>query len=242
MTTKIKILVSLCGMALLLACKKNEHSASFTGGPKIFFAPNLSSDSLLHSFANYPAVPEKQLSLPLQIMGELESSDRKVTVMVDPQGTTALPTEYELAQEAVIPAGTTKGNLSLKIKVSPRLESGKVQLTLRLKPSADFKVEPEKNGKNNELVKFRVIWTNILERPSDWPITLWGAYSKVKHRLVIDLSGQSQYSGTKWTSTGMAYSIMGVCNEWLLVYNNSHPGSPYRDENGKDIRFCPTCN
>jgi len=239
---KIKILASLCGVALLFACKKNEHSTSFTGEPKIFFAPNLSSDSLLHSFANYPAVPEKQLLLPLQIMGKLEDRDRTVQVEIDPSGTTAAAGEYELGQHIVIPAGSTKGNLPLKIKVSPRLETGKVQLTLRLKPSADFGVEPEKSGKNNELVKFRVIWTNILAKPTDWPTTLWGGYSKVKHRLVIDLTGQSQFSGTQWTSSGMAYSIMGVCNEWLLAYNNSHPGAPYLDENGKEVRFCPTCN
>lgn len=238
---KTKILVSLFCMAILLACKKNEHNTGFNGGARIFFEPYQFSDSLSHSFANYPAANEKEILLPLRIMGKLEDRNRTVQVEIDQQATTALATEYEIGS-ITIPAGAIIGNVPLKIKNSQRLETEKVELTLKLKASDDFGVEPEKPGKLNEMVKFRVIWTNILEKPADWPSNLWGGYSKVKHRLVIELTGQSQYSGTEWTATGLAYQIMGVCNEWLLAYNNDHPGAPYVDENGKQIRFCVTCN
>jgi len=242
MNKNITTLVSLfCMTIALLACKKNQHDTGFNGSAKIFFEPYLSSDSLLHSFANYPAANDKEILLPLRIMGQLEDYNRTVQVEVDQQATTAVPSEYEIGN-IVIPAGTITGNLPLKIKNSPRLETGKVELMLRLKPSPDFGVEPEKPGKLNELVKFRVIWVNILAKPEDWPTTLWGGYSKVKHRLVIDLTGQSKYSGTEWATTGLAYQVMGVCNEWLLNYNAEHPGAPYRDENGNEIRFCVTCN
>jgi len=237
-----RFLLLFCSVILVASCSKNEHDAGFGAKARIFFASYLSSDSLVHSFANYPAVEYKELSLPLRIMGEIENYDRTVQVTVDPASTTAVDGEYEIGQQITVPAGSVTGRLPLTIKVSPRLETQQVELTLRLQPSSDFEAEPEKPGKLNELVKFRVIWSNILVKPSDWPTTLWGGYSKVKHRLVIDLSGVSQYSGTLWTTTGQAYQIMGVCNEWLLAYNTAHPDAPYLDENGKQIRFCPTCN
>lgn len=231
------ILLSGC-LFLALSCEKNGQDTTFSGEEKVFFAPNNDSDSLLHSFANNVAADFRDLQLPLNIMGPIADRDRTVTVVVDPSETTALPEEYELGQ-AVVPAGAATGYVPLRIINATRLEEQQVLLTLRLQTSPDFLVDVERTGELRELTRFRVLWTNILNRPSDWP-ALWGGYSRVKHRLVIDLTGHFIYSGTEWNAGNYLYVIMGICSQWLAEYNADH-GEPYRDENGNPIRFCPGC-
>lgn len=233
-------LLLVCGLLLLFACEKNEQDRSFYGDEKIFFAPDNNADSLVHSFANTATADLKDLELPLNIMGAIPDRDRTVTVVVDPSGTTALSAEYELGQ-AVVPAGSVTGYLPLRLINAPRLEAEQVELTLLLQSSPDFTVEPERPGELRELTRFRVIWTNILNRPSDWQ-SIWGGYSKVKHKLVIDLTGHYIYSGTEWTAGGYLYRVLGVCSQWIAEYNAAHPGDPYRDENGNQIGFCPSCH
>lgn len=223
-------------LLLLSSCSTSEYDSSFKGEDKIFFAHHETTDSVSYSFANYPAAEFKDLQLKLQIMGGTSIRDRQVIISVDDENTTAVPDEYELPQHIIIPAGAVTAECPLRIKNSPRLETGQIKLTLKLEPSSDFKVDPEKPGKIYELVKFRIFWTNVLLKPNDWP-GAWGGYSKVKHRLVIDLTGYSQFSGTAWDNEGLTYKVIGICNEWLDNYNANNPGAPYRDENGNIIRF-----
>ena len=233
-------LIIFTACIFLSACSKNRQDKTFHGADKVFFAPLASADSLFYSFANFPAAPEKDTFLLLQLMGNLSAQPRSVQVKVDPETTTALPEEYEIGKEIFIPANSTQGLLSLTLKVSPRLENSRVVLSLQLQPSTGLEVDPEKPGKINELVKFRVVFTNVLTQPTDWPV-YWGNYSKVKHRLVIDLTGYSVYSGTNW-NTSLETKVTGICNQWLEQYNASHPGAPYLNENGMAIRFCQNCN
>lgn len=235
-----KLIISTACILMLLACSKNSTDKTFRGADKVFFVPVQNADSLFYSFANFPAAAEKDTFLELQIMGNLAAQPRSVQVKVDPGATTALPEEYEIGKEIFIPANSIKGRLPLKLKVSPRLESSRAVLSLQLQSSADLAVDPEKPGKINELVRFRVVFTNVLTQPADWPV-YWGAYSKVKHRLVIDLTGYSVYSGVNW-NTSLETKVTGICNQWLEQYNANHPGAPYSNETGMAIRFCQNCN
>lgn len=239
---RLKIIFCICCLLLASACKKNAHNSSFDADSRAFFQSYRDADSIVHSFANYPAAESKELILPLKIMGDIANYDRTVYIEVDRAHTTADAQEYNLDETVVVPAGSIEGKMKVIVKDTPRLQSEKVELKLKLKPSADFIIEPVKEGNMEELVEFRVIWTNILSKPNDWPTTLWGGYSKAKHRLVIELTGLSEYSGEEWTSSGRVYSVMGVCNQWLADFKDDHQGNPYLDENGKEIRFCPTCN
>lgn len=236
-----KMAFYFCMSVCLLSCKKNDHDTGFTAAPRIFFSSYQSADSLYYSFANYPVAPAKDLFVTVRVMGEVANYDRLVEVEVVANETSALASEYEVGSPILVPAGSVTGVVPVTVRVTPRLESEEAVLGIRLKPSKDFLVEPEKVDKMDELVKFRIIWTNILARPDDWPAIVWGGYSQTKHRLVVELTGVSEFSGEEWSSTGMAYKIMGVCNQWLTTYQLEHNGQAYVDENNQSIRFCPTC-
>jgi hypothetical protein len=247
---KNKIITIICLSTFFLSCKKNEQDISFRGEAKIFFAPHMTfdgqtgttalSDSIDYSFAHTANAEYADIPVSLQVMGNIADRDRIVNVMPDPTGTTALKTDYVLPEKIVIPAQSAKGQFILRVKLSPRLTTERVLLTLRLAQSADFTVDPVKPGKINELVSFRILWSNILLRPDDWP-SAWGGYSQVKHRLVIERTGYISYSGMTWTQDGLTYKVMGICNDWLENFNAANPGNPYRDESGQIIRFCMSC-
>lgn len=238
---KFTFLYIVLGTLLLLSCSKNEQDSSFKGKPKVFFTPGNTSDSIVYSFANFPAANYKDLPIKLQIMGDTSYRERVVNISVVQEETTALPAEYELPSKIVIPAGEVTSEMIIKLKNTSRLENTQVKLVLKIVPSTDFTVDNMEENSLDELVKYKIYWANILLRPDDWP-SEWGGYSKTKHRLVIDLTGYSIYSGTQWSAESLTYTVMGICNEWLDNYNESHPGSPYRDETGKIIRFSPTGN
>jgi hypothetical protein len=234
-----RILYFSMGLALLFsACRKNDQDRSFYGDNQVFFAAQNGADSITYSFANYAAAASKDLLIPINIMGTLGTTTRQINISIDQQSSTALPGEYQLGQ-ATVAAGTATGFLPIRLINTPRLENEKVQLVLHLENSGDFKVTPG-SGKPLEVTKLRVVWLNILSRPADWPAQ-WGAYSRAKHRLVIELTGHVNFSGEDWVAGNYLYRVLGVCNEWLNEYDAAHPGAPYKNENGISFRFCASC-
>ena len=118
------------------------------------------------------------------------------------------------------------------------------KLVLRLLPSDDFQT-----GEVNKLVKSITI-SDKLERPTRWKDNSYyyklylGDWSEVKHRFMIDVTGQ------KWDNEFLIYIInnydtYSLRNYYLakikkaLAEYNADPKNnpPLKDENGKEVVF-----
>jgi hypothetical protein len=93
------------------------------------------------------------------------------------------------------------------------------------------------------LIWRKLYFSDQLIKPSYWNIFetyFFGKYSKVKHRFMIDETGQ------RWDDDffiqiykDYSYAIFWrtTLNARLTDYNNAHPNDPLRDENGELISF-----
>lgn len=118
------------------------------------------------------------------------------------------------------------------------------KLVLRLLPSDDFQT-----GEVNKLVK-NITISDKLERPTRWKDNSYyyklylGNWSEVKHRFMIDITGQ------KWDNDFLVYIIdnydtyslrdyyLAKIKKALAEYNADPKNDPpLKDENGKEVVF-----
>lgn len=109
-----------------------------------------------------------------------------------------------------------------------------------------FKLESNENFQTGDtrLLWRKVYFSDLLIQPDKWDATMtkyyFGKYSKVKHRFMIDSTGQ------RWDDDFFAEIRldMGYVMYWkaklkaaLLEYNTEHPDAPMTDEDGELVVF-----
>ena len=147
--------------------------------------------------------------------------------------------------ELILPANQNVLKLNVIVKREDAgLRKNARKLVLRLLPSDDFQT-----GEVNKLVKSITI-SDKLERPTRWKDNSYyyklylGDWSEVKHRFMIDVTGQ------KWDNEFLIYIInnydtYSLRNYYLakikkaLAEYNADPKNnpPLKDENGKEVVF-----
>lgn len=176
------LVVALCG-AFMTSCSENERLV-FHEKPCVYFNSVTETDSIPYSFA---AVIQDTatVNVPVEIIGEAVNEDRAVAFQADPASTAKAGTHYDLpAAEVKVPAGKVVAQIPVKV-YNKDLEAGDVALLLRLVPNSNFDL-----GYAGRQVA-RIVITNKLVKPSYWNILsiYYGAYSKAKHRLCIQIQG-----------------------------------------------------
>lgn len=168
----------------LLGCQENERML-YVEKPAVYFSSLTEKDSISYSFAS-GLKDEDVVSIPVRIIGTSVDKDRTIAVEIDPVSTAKEGVHYkDLSKSVVLKAGDVESNVKMTV-VNKDLENGDVKLILNLKPSNDFDL-----GYAGSL-KAKLIITDQLVKPSYWdmPLSLYyGAYSKAKHRLCIQLQG-----------------------------------------------------
>lgn len=183
-----KIYLHSLWMALLLlgtvSCQENERMI-YAEKAAVYFSSVTEKDSISYSFAA-GLTDEDVVSIPVKIIGEQVSYDRKIALSVDPASTAEEGTQYKnLPTELVLPAGAVETNINITV-MNNRLDEGDVKLILNLKTNDDFDLGYE--GQH----KAKLIITNQLVKPSYWdmPLSLYyGSYTKAKHQLCIQIQG-----------------------------------------------------
>ncbi|NII29068.1 DUF4843 domain-containing protein [Pseudoflavitalea sp. X16] len=240
------IILTIFLPAAFTACKKNVHDASFKAQARLQVggveAEGARKDSIGFTFAIWPTtLADTVVTVVVQTMGNVADKDRSFTLVAD-SGTTALPAEYELPSNLVIPANSFKVMFPVRIKRSDRLKNEIVKLVLRVQPNEHFLPGPVLAGTADLGPAFRIVWTEVLTQPAVWNNSMLyavGRWSRVKHQAIIDVTGIRNYDGLNYSQT---YAIAAVMLDWLNAYNTAHPGAPLLDEKGQEVRICSQCN
>lgn len=179
----IYIMVTGLCAAFMMGCTENERMR-YENKPCVYFSSVTEADSIPYSFAAI-IKDTATLSVPLKIIGEAINKDRVIAFKEAPTSTAKAGVHYSLPEtEVKVPAGEVVAEIPIKV-YNKELNNGSVSLVLQLVPNADFDL-----GYNDRLTA-RVVITNQLVKPSYWRILsiYYGAYSKAKHRLCIQIQG-----------------------------------------------------
>ncbi|MDR1414572.1 MAG: DUF4843 domain-containing protein [Odoribacteraceae bacterium] len=136
----------------------------------------------------------------------------------------------------VIPAGGLSASIPVIFLRHPSLMTEDRYLRLRVIPGEGLKI-----GTRNKLENVIQI-TDQLVQPDQWAPLDWvmGTYSRVKHRMLIDVSGGLKWDDSTFDNIGWDYYAIqfyiDLCNEVLAAYRQEH-GTDMVDENGEVIFF-----
>lgn len=227
--------VCLVAMAMM-ACSVDDFTYQDTArlrleGPDIYAA---GSDSLTFSFITYPEdTVSKEMDIDVIVMGTAIDYDRTAAVKVVADKTTASASDYEMPLTVTVPAGSAKGTLPVTLKRSTALQEKSVRLYIEIEANDDFQTGV------NEQNHFTLIWNDVLTRPNNWDDLeeFFGTYSDVKYRFMIQNAGGISEFDADTMSWAQLHSLKIKFQNALNEYNEEHPGSPLRDDDGVLISF-----
>lgn len=200
-------------------------------GPKNYTS---GTDSLKFSFATYTEeTTEMNMDIDVCVMGTVADHDRTANVTIDESQSTASSDLYVLPTSVVVKAGESKGILPITMKRSTLLQEKSVKLYIKVQPSNDF--APGVNEENHILV----IWNDMVSKPTNWDELeeFFGDYSTTKYRFMIANAGGITGFDTDMMSWAELQSYKIKFVNALNKYNEEHPDSPLRDENGVLVTF-----
>lgn len=181
------LLLPVCGMLIglsLTGCQENDRML-YEEKPAVYFSSVTEKDSIIYSFAA-GLTDEDVVSVPVRIIGVSTNGDRNISIEVDPVSTAKENVHYkDIPESVVLKAGEVETTIKVNV-MNKDLKDGDVSLILNLKSNDDFNL-----GYSGSL-KAKLVITDQLVQPSYWRIPLslyYGAYSKAKHRLCIQLQG-----------------------------------------------------
>ncbi|HCV14859.1 MAG TPA: hypothetical protein DF637_00785 [Rikenellaceae bacterium] len=164
----IKYLLLVSIVLSVAACQKddimvfdiNDGGVLFPGaGDAATYKGYNSADKVYYvneSFLNVPLTQDKYIvDFPVRVSGDSLKYDRAIAFDIDPELTTAIPTQYKIV-DALIPAGKQYGRIRFELSRDAALDNASVKVAIILKDSDDLKVG------SNEYKKGILTWSNML--------------------------------------------------------------------------------
>lgn len=182
-------------VAVMAACGESERLI-FDEPASIYFyssqwggdMPNTLGDSVQWSFfGKTDDFTAASAELRLMATGYKVDRDREVRLVINPEST--LPAEdIIIAERIVLPANTLELVVPVGIKRTDKLRSGIYWVEFMVEDSEDLK-----KGYYNQL-SFRFFMTDTAIRPSGWVQAAYGDYSIVKHRFILSVMPDINWS------------------------------------------------
>jgi hypothetical protein len=232
---------------LVTSCKKSELT-SYTQPDMIYFYKNYyntDKDSTVYSFAIKPdALTVDTVKIPLRIMGVATTHDRSVNIQIVADSSTALAEQYSVLP-TIVKAGEYTTNVPLLVKRTPALKTNDVRVLLEIGASDDFLPGIYNSAASASIgggsLRYPVRINDFLTKPSNWDsfiASYFGAYSQVKYKLVIDVTGRTQFliSGDDAVTTSQMTYFKIKCRNYLADLNAAN-GTKLKDETGTEITF-----
>ena len=232
---KIKLYLAFIALTALFACENdpfyfNSEARLRMEGPEVW---TLGTDSLEFSFANYSStVTDTTFDITVYVMGEATDQARTAEFEIDPSMSTAETNMYSFPEMVTIPAGELSVNLPVTVKRIESLQAAQVQLYIKIKENADFKIGVTEQS--HLLLK----WSDILSKPNNWDDLeeFFGVYSLTKYRFIIDVLNTGEFD-TDTLSWAQMKNYQIELAEALRLYNEANAGNPLADKNGNLITF-----
>ncbi|HEY8389231.1 MAG TPA: DUF4843 domain-containing protein [Parasegetibacter sp.] len=237
----ITILISL------VACKKDEIKSFLDADPAVYFIHSTSRitsiDSITYTFVEKSSnVTSDTIWLPVRISGDAVDFDRKVNLVADPAGTTAVKDKHYKLLDYFIPKNSFTTQLGVVLLRDASLQSESVVLNLQILPSDDFgtlmKDTLTGDGRFYTKNRIKIIFTDRLLKPDNWDsylVTFFGPYSDVKFRFIAGELGVSTFptTGPNAVNFPKMQFYQTVVRNALFEYTQAN--GPLIDENGNPV-------
>lgn len=179
----------------LAACKESER-LTFDQPASVYFyssqwggdMPVTYGDSVQYSFfGRTDDFIVANTELRLMVTGYKSDKEREVKLGIDPEST--LPaSDIVLPERIVVPADELELTVPVGIKRSARLKEGIYWIGLTIEDSNDLR-----KGYYDQL-SFRYFITDTAVKPSGWVQAAYGDYSVVKHRFILSMMPDINWS------------------------------------------------
>ncbi|WP_167353142.1 DUF4843 domain-containing protein [Pedobacter steynii] len=247
----------LCLLLSLISCKKKD--LLYQELPGIYINKELmtgSRDSVSYSFA------EKEnnrlldtIFIPVRVSGAPASVNRTVPLVVNPTTSTAISGQHYTILNTVVDAGAYTARVPVVLKRTADLKNNQVRIYLKIDANNEFpqlitntKTPNTTNGNPLNIYTnvFLIKLSDQILKPDTWDLSgswfkyFFGAYSAVKFKFIIDVTGRSvwppyaRYGENAPTSSQMDiyYSKMVTA-----LYEYEVKNGPMLDENGNQVTF-----
>ncbi len=229
-------------VAVLVGCSEAEE-LMFDSPNAIYFKKmytdevnNLSviEDTVFYTFAFTPELQEREICIPVEIVGFPSSQERKYNIKVTECNGAKAGVHYEsLNSEQVLGSGKTIDSLRVRFYKQDMDEQAR-KVEILIQPSVDFK----EGIKDSLFVAIQV--SNILEKPVWWDAwkTCFGEYHRIKYEEWMKIWGGKGTlpSNTSWLSWYMYPKELTALIQLKRLFNEKE----FYDENGNRLTIpCP---
>jgi len=241
------LLLYISILSVLAACRKDEINSFLEAEPAVYFIYSASRPSSIDSIT-YTFVEKNEstqtdtLWLPVRISGDAVDFDRNISLVADPEGTTAVNDKHYRLLNYILPKNSFSTQLGVVLIRDASLLTESVVLNLRLQPSEHFttlmKDTLTGDGGYHIRNRIKIIFTDRLLKPDNWDsylVTFFGPYSEVKFRFIAGHLGVSSFPTTGPNAVNFPKmqfyqnSVRNALYEYTLV------NGPLIDENGNVV-------
>lgn len=241
----MRYLLFLIILSAFMSCKKQEVS-TYEGKEGISFFAYTWENYHLTTVKNYSfafsltPVARDTIYLTMRVTGKIADHPRTVLLRAA-EGTTATAgVDYEL-KEAIIPAGAYKFDYPVIVINSPGMLTNTYRLVLEPAETKDFILgtlgltPATANGYTEQNFRYyKIDLTNQLLQPNSWQTGLFGVFSAVKYRFMLQVTGLTDFSIEAIGNDGV-YNLPVKLNNALSEYEAVN--GPLIDENGLRVSF-----
>lgn len=233
-------------LVCLVACRKSEL-ASYTQPDMIYVYKdfyNTNKDSTTYSFATKAnGLQTDTVKVPLRIMGNAREKDRTVAIQTVADSTTATSQQFTILP-TIVKAGSFTTDIPVLVNRTPDMKTKEVRILLAIVASADFLPgvpnTTATTGRAGGATQYLIKINDFLTKPSNWESVLstyFGAYSQVKYKFMIDVTGRTEFpiTGQDAISPSQFLFYKKLCREALETYNTTY--APLTDEYGMLVTF-----
>ena len=237
------LMVVSCSTDDIDTYNEQENAIRFPGasGKDTYYSGYSSADGGMYvgsySFIKNPMADWDEYQLPVNVIGMVSDKDRKVSVMVVEEGTTAPEGTYEIL-EGVIPAGEREGFVGIRIANTAELQTTSYQLKVMLQETEDFKLGPK------GYLTAMLMWNNNLPAPTNsnlkrsynmlvysslaFTSTSLNNYSTSAHMAIVDALGWDDWGDAEVHGSQANGANLDNYYDYLPRYTWIYTGDLYK--------------
>lgn len=155
-------------------------------------ATKYDANDVMRSFSLYPGASTLDIPFEINLIGDITSSDRTYSVVVDEELTTASESEYEILP-TTFRAGHAVDTLWVRLFKTERLATTEVKLAVQLVENADFTIGYDKR------ITASVTFNDITTKPDWWTenieLSYLGPFTKTKFEAFYAYYGSNEIDG-----------------------------------------------
>lgn len=220
----------------LSSCKENEKLL-FDDTTRVYFqSATTLTDSVTFSLISQ-STDAAVRDVDVRLMGAMLTEAKTFRVEIIEEESTAIEgVHYQnFSEECEFPVDTIKTSFPIEVlKTDPELEDTNFYLTIQLVDTDEITVAYEERS------KLKIVITNQIIAPTGTSyyynlptfVRLFGAYSRVKHELIIQITGHDFWDSSYGTSNYAIYYQTSYYTPYAKLLYQMIIENDYYDENG----------